>query len=149
MLDSDFTIGGQTRRHHNSRQKKYSSVSSRQREGGSLPSNVNSNLCPYDETFLNEFNKRKNINESSSGIHLSSAGAVGVALRQDANGNNRDDAQLNDNKISHTVIEIEMDETRHLLAHDSLAQVLLFFLHNTLLLKYTNYNKKKCILGNF
>lgn len=125
MLDSDFAIGGQTRRHHNSRQKKYSSVSSRQREGGSLPSNVNSNLCPYDETFLNEFNKRKTTNESSSVMHASTASTANAAVRPDVHCNNRDDTQLNDNKISHTVIEIEMDETRHLLAHDSLAQVYL------------------------
>lgn len=33
------------------------------------------------------------------------------------------DTQSSENKISHTVIEIESEETRHLLAHDSLAQV--------------------------
>ncbi|XP_059621297.1 uncharacterized protein LOC132264958 isoform X2 [Phlebotomus argentipes] len=48
------------RKHHNSRQKKYSttSVSSRQREGGSLPSNVNvaTNhlLCEATQPFLSE-----------------------------------------------------------------------------------------------
>lgn len=46
QLDCEQTFGGggnqRTRRqNHNSRQKKFSSVSSRQREGGSLPSNVN------------------------------------------------------------------------------------------------------------
>lgn len=49
LLDCDYNcgVGGQrNRRHnHNSRQKKYSSVSSRQREGGSLPSNVNVTYC--------------------------------------------------------------------------------------------------------
>ncbi|XP_037935320.1 probable WRKY transcription factor protein 1 [Teleopsis dalmanni] len=41
--DCDYSAGGQRHRrsNHYSRQKKFSSVSSRQREGGSLPSNVN------------------------------------------------------------------------------------------------------------
>ncbi|XP_055715735.1 uncharacterized protein LOC129809720 isoform X2 [Phlebotomus papatasi] len=55
------------RKHHNSRQKKYSttsSVSSRQREGGSLPSNVNvatNHLYQYESTqpFLNEVKSKR------------------------------------------------------------------------------------------
>lgn len=37
------------------------------------------------------------------------------------------DTQASENKVSHTVIEIESEETRHLLAHDSLAQVCFSF----------------------
>ncbi|XP_055678916.1 mucin-22 isoform X2 [Lutzomyia longipalpis] len=55
------------RKHHNSRQKKYSttsSVSSRQREGGSLPSNVNvatNHLFQYEPTqpFLSEVKSKR------------------------------------------------------------------------------------------
>lgn len=58
-LDCDYNYSGtRNRRHnHNSRPKKYSSVSSRQREGGSLPSNVNVSNCSlsvYEQPFLNE-----------------------------------------------------------------------------------------------
>ncbi|GAB0096719.1 hypothetical protein DMENIID0001_122710 [Sergentomyia squamirostris] len=67
--DVDFFGSSMThqRKHHNSRQKKYSttsSVSSRQREGGSLPSNVNvstNHLFQYDATqpFLNEVKNKR------------------------------------------------------------------------------------------
>lgn len=125
LLEPDFSIGSQTRRnHHNSRQKKYSSVSSRGREGGSLPSNVNCNLCPHEEPFLNEFSKRNCKMDKAKG-NTAPAAVVGAnAARQDSHcvwvGY---DTQPSENKISHTVIEIESEESRHLLAHDSLAQV--------------------------
>lgn len=48
------------RLHHNSRQKKYSSVSSRERESGSLPINVNSNLSPNEASFMMEYKRGKN-----------------------------------------------------------------------------------------
>lgn len=111
LLESDGIIGSHSRRQHNSRQKKYSSVSTRQREGGSLPSNVNCN--PYEDHFSNDFGKRGIKNEKAI---MMSGGA-----RQD--GFNRGD---DDGKAVHTVIDIgdgEVDETSHLLAHDSLARV--------------------------
>lgn len=174
-LDSDYTIGGvgggssmQQRRHaaaHNSgrHQKKYSSsVSSRPKEGGSLPTNVNCNL--YEETFLNELNKGHNVRNNNnnhnhhnhhraaaapsapSSSSTSSAVAAGAAAApvassstkhhqkvaaHDGTGNSGNfvwlgyEPQGNESghQVSHTVIEIESDETRHLLAHDSLAQV--------------------------
>lgn len=150
LLESDFVGHNRGRHHHNSRQKKYSSVSSRQREGGSLPSNVNVsfyNLCPYEETFLKEFKPHKN--KSDKQLLLAGATAtggignvvscinsgVGNSLRSsDTSGTNADDTIRScggvggDGKISHTVIEIsdhdEADETRHLLAHEVLTQVI-------------------------
>lgn len=172
-LDSDYTIGGggggssmQQRRHaaaHNSgrHQKKYSSsVSSRPKEGGSLPTNVNCNL--YEETFLNELNKGHNVRNNNNHNHhnhhraaaapsaasssstssaVAAAAAAPVAssstkhlqkvAAHDGAGNSGNfvwlgyEPQGNESghQVSHTVIEIESDETRHLLAHDSLAQV--------------------------
>ncbi len=113
LLESD---GSHSRRQHNSRQKKYSSVSTRQREGGSLPSNVNCN--PYEDHFSSDFGKRGIKNEKA----ILMSGSTGVT-RQDCF--NREDSQQ-DGKLGHTVIEIgdgDVDETSHLLAHDSLAQV--------------------------
>lgn len=48
------------RLHYNPRQKKYSSVSSRERESGSLPINVNSNLSPHEASFMMEYKRGKN-----------------------------------------------------------------------------------------
>lgn len=146
LLESDFVGQTRGRHHHNSRQKKYSSVSSRQREGGSLPSNVNvsfNNLCPYEETFFNEYNRRKvktdkqlvltgggtgggvgGIGVSGIGCISNDIGTVNNLIRENDDTVTRTIGS--DGKISHTVIEIsdhEADETRHLLAHDSLAQV--------------------------
>lgn len=115
LLESD---GSHSRRQHNSRQKKYSSVSTRQREGGSLPSNVNCN--PYEDHFSNDFGKR--------GIKIEKAILMSQntgVTRQDCFNRGGDDSQQ-DGKLAHTVIEIgdsDADETCHLLAHDSLAQV--------------------------
>lgn len=116
LLESDGLIGSHSRRQHNSRQKKYSSVSTRQREGGSLPSNVNCN--PYEDHYSNDFGKRGIKNEKT--ILMSGAGVT----RQDCF--NRGEDSQPDGKLGHTVIEIgdgDVDETSHLLAHDSLAQV--------------------------
>lgn len=130
-LDGDFLVGSQSKRlhQHSSRHKKYSSVSSRQREGGSLPSNVNVSTS-YKEPFLNEFTKTQKSHKNERTIVLSgSGGGCGIA-RQDSQGSGcRDEATTGDSKKSHTVIEIDdddADEMRHLLAHDSLAQVGLF-----------------------
>lgn len=136
MPDGDFVMGGQSRRHHhNSRhQKKYSSVSSRQREGGSLPSNVNNPYCNlssgYDEPLLNEFSRQKVNNEQK--YYLAGVQAVQDMISGGGRGGGSStyNAQnIPEGKISHTVIEIgdtDSDETRHLLAHDSLAQVNIF-----------------------
>lgn len=114
LLESDGIIGSHSRRQHNSRQKKYSSVSTRQREGGSLPSNVNCN--PYEDHFSNDFGKR--------GIKNEKAILMSGTTRQECFNRGEDPQQ--DGKPVHTVIDMEdgdADETCHLLAHDSLAQV--------------------------
>lgn len=110
-LDTDLSLSGHARRHHNSRQKKYSSVSTRAREGGSLPSNVNCNQCPDDESLMTEFNKRKNKLDKVHGSIVGTAGGLKEA------------GEPVSISVHETVIEIEQEETRHLLAHDSLAQV--------------------------
>lgn len=106
-LDESF---GRTKKHHHQRHHKNSSVSSRQREGGSLPTNVNYSLSHYmghDEPgFLREEHKKKL-----------------KAMKQDG----KKESQYIEEKPGHTVIDIgecDMDETQHLLAHDSLAQTI-------------------------
>lgn len=84
-LDCDYNYGGQrNRRHnHNSRPKKYSSVSSRQREGGSLPSNVNvSNfsLSAYEQPFLNE-QHAKHVNDKKESRALINTTSSNVSQR--------------------------------------------------------------------
>lgn len=109
LLESD---GTHSRRQHNSRQKKYSSVSTRQREGGSLPSNVNCN--PYEDHFSNDFGKR--------GIKNEKAILMSGVTRPDCFSRGGGD----DSQQDHTVIEMgdaDVDETSHLLANDTLAQV--------------------------
>lgn len=78
-------------------------------------------------TFLNEYksathkNERYAVNPAGSGL------LANKHLVVDSVNSGRDDTnQMADTKISHTVIDIdnvEPDETRHLLAHDSLALV--------------------------
>lgn len=67
------------RLHHNSRHKKNSSVSSRERESGSLPINVNSNLSPNEASFMMEYKRGKNkltkMQSASNCISASSANA--------------------------------------------------------------------------
>lgn len=138
------------RHHHNSRQKKYSSVSSRQREGGSLPSNVNCKECPYEQSFLSEFNKRKTKLERVHGSRATGVDAadelfvLGTAAQQlkaaetaakaataamapakaaQTSASAAAAAAGGSGDHQHTIIQIESDETQHLLAHDSLAQV--------------------------
>lgn len=149
LLETDFIGQSRGRHHHNSRQKKYSSVSSRQREGGSLPSNVNVsfyNLCPYEDQFLKEFKPHKIKSDKlllagaaaagsvsgvvgciNSGVGALRASESAAAAIRESDDTIRSCVGGGDGKISHTVIEIsdhdEADETRHLLAHDSLAQV--------------------------
>lgn len=127
-MDSDFSLTSQSKQHQlGSRHKKInSSVSSRQREGGSLPSNVNVSTS-YKEPFLYELNKshskQTHKNDRSSG-----GPNIGLGSRQNSIGSGcRDDTGGSvDAKKTHTVIKIDdddEDETKHLLAHDSLAQV--------------------------
>lgn len=117
--DGDFFINSAAhRRNHrdyqNRQQKKYSSsVSSRQREGGSLPCNVNVSSAYSDQIqpFLNEDNKGRTKNESFSSNHEGGYNRV-------------EESQLFGGKSGHTIIDIyDQDETKHLLACESLAQV--------------------------
>lgn len=136
-------IGRQRRlQPNNSRYKKYSSVSSRQREGGSLPSNVNVSSSNVD-SFFHEYNHRtlktthckleRNLVSSAAGSghnsQRSSASvdsSVNFSLGRGCGDDQSQQANEITTKVSHTVINIgedDADETRHLLAHDSLAQV--------------------------
>lgn len=127
---------------NNSRYKKYSSVSSRQREGGSLPSNVNVSSSNVD-SFFHEYNhstlktthcklERNIVSSSAAGSgHNSQRSVASVDSSVNFNIGRGDDQsqQINENtkRNNHTIINIgeeDADETRHLLAHDSLAQVL-------------------------
>lgn len=109
---------------HNSRQKKYSSVSSRQREGGSLPTNVNSKECPDEQSFLSEFNKRKTKLEKVHGSRsVVASDEADEAAAGDGGDGGGGSSSVRSPSSTHTIIEIEPDETQHLLAHDSLAQV--------------------------
>lgn len=135
-IDSDYSCGTRNRRNHNSRTKKYSSVSSRQREGGSLPSNVNvsnCNLSVYEPPFLNEVSKKRNKTERTCSGTSCASGTSGTSSTLSTctfghesvtSSEIKDDTHLVEEK--HTVIEIGdsiyPDETQHLLAHDSLAQ---------------------------
>lgn len=132
LLDNDH-VGRSGGRHHNSRQKKYSSVSTRQREGGSLPSNVNCKECPYEQSFMSEFKKRKNKLEKVHGSRsavamddtemLSTGRPLYISAAASKAASVCGVGAVESAPSSHTIIEIEPDETAHLLAHDSLAQV--------------------------
>lgn len=67
-----------------------------------------------------------NISRHHYHYHLSAFESAGRDKTQI--GSNAPDSAINSNDINHTIINIdEPDETRHLLAHDSLAQVSLNF----------------------
>lgn len=128
LLDGEFSLSGLSKRmnQHNSRHKKYSSVSSRQREGGSLPSNVNVSIS-YKEPFLNEYNKAPKTQKNERNVGAS-GGSLGS--RQNSVGSGREENAVGEMKRNHTVIEMhddDVNETRHLIAHDSLAQVCVQF----------------------
>lgn len=133
----------------NPRQKRTtSSVSSRQREGGSLPSNVNVECSFFNDvghhhttgTFT-KFKKREGGSKSDYGTMvltaplMTSAGAAdlisAVAEVAGSTGLKNTESQLIDGcgtgvGSGHTVIdmgELESDETQSLLAHDALQQV--------------------------
>ncbi|XP_021711099.1 nuclear pore complex protein DDB_G0274915 isoform X1 [Aedes aegypti] len=134
----------------NPRQKRTtSSVSSRQREGGSLPSNVNVECSFFNDvghhhttgTFT-KFKKREGGSKSDYGTMvltaplMTSAGAAdlisAVAEVAGSTGLKNTESQLIDGcgtgvGSGHTVIdmgELESDETQSLLAHDALQQTL-------------------------
>ncbi|XP_055550918.1 homeobox protein 5 isoform X2 [Wyeomyia smithii] len=135
----------------NPRQKKYtSSVSSRQREGGSLPSNVNVEYPVFNEVghhhttgTITKIKKREGGSKSDYSAMLltapmTSAGAAELITTVAevaggtgfSSGMKNTESQLIDGcgggiGGSHTVIdmgELESDETQHLLAHDALQQ---------------------------
>lgn len=158
QLDGDYSISGPARRHQqNSRFTKYSSsVSSRQREGGSLPSNVNhpvsfgyvdvdSILFPkYTRGSANNSGKNKESYENDRNVTTVNSSAHHSCHHNNRNAliadnHNRDElaqsiattsnstSASSTNDKPHTIINIDdPDETRHLLAHDSLAQVFYF-----------------------
>lgn len=141
-LDGDY-MGSQARRHpQHSRYAKNSSsnVSSRQREGGSLPNNVNSSSCyPHISPFsLSKYPKSnsKNSNKikadphdyerNSTNHHRNTVISESVNVCEETQPSIPSTSALVSSAIekTHTVINIEdLEETRHLLAHDSLAQV--------------------------
>ncbi|XP_053697094.1 mucin-19 isoform X2 [Sabethes cyaneus] len=143
--------GGGDRAIMNPRQKKYtSSVSSRQREGGSLPSNVNVEYPVFNEVghhhttgTITKIKKREGGSKSDYSAMLltapmTSAGAAELITTVAevaggtgfSSGMKNTESQLIDGcgggiGGSHTVIdmgELESDETQHLLAHDALQQ---------------------------
>lgn len=141
-LDVDYLSSGQYKRHQqSSRYTKYSSsVSSRQREGGSLPINVNHPVS-FDSQFynnrINSTNSKKS-KESHDNERTATAHHNRNALTGDSISHNRDDtaqsiattsslaSASSTNDKPHTIIDIEdPDDKSHILAHDTLAQVML------------------------
>jgi hypothetical protein len=116
--------GHGNKKHHS--RKKHSSVSSRQREGGSLPCNVNDSTSAT-ASFLKEVSKR-----SSKSKNKTDYGTIAMPSETtESVGANKDELQTGEKTIRQrdTIIDIEegeSDETKHLLAHDSLAQVVTF-----------------------
>lgn len=139
-LDGDY-IGSQARRHpqHSRYAKNSSSVSSRQREGGSLPNNVNSSICyPIASFSLSKYPKSNSKNSNKiktdthdyernlTNHHRNTVINESVNLCEETQSSIPSTSALVSSAIekTHTVINIEdLEETRHLLAHDSLAQV--------------------------
>lgn len=84
-----------------------------------MPCNVNvtSAYGEHIQPFLNEDNKRRTKNESFSSNHESGSYNRVEESQQQFGG-----------KSGHTIIDIyDQDETKHLLARESLAQVIFFF----------------------
>ncbi|XP_055311418.1 putative uncharacterized protein DDB_G0277255 isoform X2 [Sitodiplosis mosellana] len=137
LLDSDYMLGPQSRRHQqNSRYtKNSSSVSSRQREGGSLPNNVNSSsYYPVSSFSLSKYHKanaKSNTKtkleahdyERSATNHHRTGEKVSYCDEIQKSVASTSASVINANDKKHTIINIEdPEEARHLLAHDSLAQ---------------------------
>lgn len=134
-------LAPQLRRHQqNSRYtKNSSSVSSRQREGGSLPNNVNSSsysLSSFPITRYPKVNAKNSVKnkleshdyERNPTIHHRTAfiGESANYCEEDQQSiASKSASVINANDKNHTIINIDdAVETRHLLAHDSLAQVI-------------------------
>lgn len=141
IADCDY-MGSQARRHqqHPRYAKNPTSVSSRQREGGSLPNNVNSSSCCTIQAFsLSKYPKTntKNSNRNKSDTHdyernltnhhrNAIIGESENLCEEETQSSIASTSALisSANEKSHTIINIEEpEESRHLLAHDSLAQV--------------------------
>lgn len=134
-------MGPQSRRHQqNSRYtKNSSSVSSRQREGGSLPNNVNASSCyPISSFSLSKYPKTNAKNSaktkldahdyerSATNHHRTAFIGESVSYCEEIPDSiaSKSASIINANDKKHTIINIEdPEEARHLLAHDSLAQV--------------------------
>lgn len=133
-------MGPQLRRHQqNSRYtKNSSSVSSRQREGGSLPNNVNSSSGYPISTFLSKYPKTNAKNSAkiksetydyernSTNHHRSAFMGESVSYCEEIKPSiaSTSASVIQASDKNHTIINIDdPEESRHLLAHDSLAQV--------------------------
>lgn len=134
-------LGSQTRRHqqHSRYTKNSSSVSSRQREGGSLPNNVNSSSCyPISAFSLSKYPKTsiKNSGKIKTDLHDYERTLTNhhrnAVIEDSVNYSEEPQSSVAStsaivscaNEKNHTIINIDdPEEARHLLAHDSLAQV--------------------------
>lgn len=142
LLDCDY-MGAQARRHqqHSRYTKNSTSVSSRQREGGSLPNNVNASSCyPISSFQLSKYPKsatKSSAKKQQDTVHDYERNApnhqyhhrnplIGDSVSYSDEVQSSipsTSASITSDKV-HTVINIDdPDETRHLLAHDHLAQV--------------------------
>lgn len=133
--------GTQSRRHHqNSRYtKNSSSVSSRQREGGSLPNNVNSSSCypissfqisKYPKTNAKSSVKTKldahDYERSATNHHRTAFIGESVSYCEEIQPSiaSTSTSVIKGNDKKHTIINIEDPEVAsHFSAHNSLAQV--------------------------
>lgn len=166
LVVSDYNIdfGVSHTKKHNSRQKKYSSsVSSRQREGGSLPSNVNESASPYigatTDLFPNTINKTyKNISNQNAintwmvpQTHHHQYHQYHHQYHQhEKNYLNIDESPFNDLKSigvnsNHTVIDIgdtDSEETKHLLTEpiQVISFLLILLLISTNIVSFSEFN---------
>lgn len=146
QLDCDYRLGPQLRRHqqHSRYTKNSTSVSSRQREGGSLPNNVNVNSSSNYQisSFLSKYPKANAKNSAkiksethdyernSTNHHRNAFMGESVSyceeIKPSVASTSASIIQASDK--SHTIINIDdLEESRHLLAHDSLAQVCIHY----------------------
>lgn len=150
LLDCDYMLGSQTRRHqqHSRYTKNSSSVSSRQREGGSLPNNVNSSSCyPISAFSLSKYPKTNTKNSGRikadshdyertlTNHHRNTFIGDSVSYCEEPQSSvaSTSTAVSCANEKNHTIINIDdPEEASHLLAHDSLAQVSMveIYIHN-------------------
>lgn len=140
LLDYDCTLGSQARRHqqHSRYTKNSSSVSSRQREGGSLPNNVNSSsYYPVSSFSLSKYPKSNtkitgkikidahDYERTLTNHHRNTIIGDTVSYCEEPQSSiPSTSASIScANEKPHTIINIDdPEEARHLLAHDSLGQ---------------------------